>query len=342
MTSITTPLARLPGRPAPTPPLELYWALFVVGIGCFLVGGFTGGAVSTLFALAGGGTCGLSWLVTRALFRPDAASAIWPRAIVGALFATAIMSHVLAGPASVNDAAALFRRAVQNIHGLTSSTVLLLALVEPFDGYRPALKHEKRFRLSFAGLYGGLVLVSVVLLGPGGFGAASSELVKQICAVLAVIGASAAVAYRLRHPLATEAARKRRAPVSTDAVLADKIMRLIEAEHIYTRPDIKVADLARLSGEPDYKVTQCISGVLGFANFNRLINHHRIERAKAMLADPALRDWPILTIALECGFGSIGPFNRAFKDAVAATPRAFRDGETAKSSDVQQRVRRPR
>lgn len=325
MTSITAALTRLHGPPAPMKPLQFYWALFAGGIGCFLIAGLTSGAFSTLLSLAGAGTCGLSWLLVRALFRPDAVHAIWPRAIVAALFATAILSYVLAGPASANDGFALLRRGVQNIHGLTSSTVLLLALVDSFDGFRAAARNEQRFRLLFAGSYAALVLVSVILLGQSGFGALSSALVEQICAVLAVIGASAAVAYRLRHPLPAEAIRKRRSSIAPDAALAEKITRLIEAEHIYTRPDIKVADLARLTGEPDYRVTQCITGALGFANFNRLINHHRITRAKQMLADPTMRDQPILIIALECGFGSIGPFNRAFKNAVGATPRAFRE-----------------
>ena len=325
MTNITAAFTRLPEHPAQMTPLQFYWALFVAGIGCFLIAGLTSGAISTLLALAGAGTCGLSWLLVRALFRPNAVGAIWPRAIVAALFVTAILSYALTGPASANDGFALLRRGVQKIHGLTSSTVLLLALVDAFDGFRAAARNEKRFRLVFAGSYGALVLVSVILLGQSGLGAFSSAQVQQLCAVLALIGAGAAVAYRQRRPLPEETARKRRSSIAPDAALADKITRLIEAEHVYTRADLKVADLARLTGEPDYRVTQCITGALGFANFNRLINHHRIERAKQMLADPSLCDRPILVIALECGFGSVGPFNRAFKDTVGATPRAFRE-----------------
>jgi AraC-like DNA-binding protein len=75
--------------------------------------------------------------------------------------------------------------------------------------------------------------------------------------------------------------------------------------------------------QPEYKVSQCISTVLGFPNFNRLINHHRIERAKRLLADPD-QVRPILEVAFECGFGSVGPFNRAFREQVGVTPRDFR------------------
>ena len=37
-------------------------------------------------------------------------------------------------------------------------------------------------------------------------------------------------------------------------------------------------------------------------------------------------DLPILTIALECGYGSIGPFNRAFRQRFGMTPTEYRAG----------------
>ncbi|MCE3289529.1 MAG: transcriptional regulator, AraC family, partial [Caulobacter sp.] len=76
--------------------------------------------------------------------------------------------------------------------------------------------------------------------------------------------------------------------------------------------------------EPEHRVSRAISAGLGFANFNRLINHHRVEQAKQILASDD--DRSILEIALDCGFGSIGPFNRAFKAETRMTPKAYRAG----------------
>jgi AraC-like DNA-binding protein len=45
---------------------------------------------------------------------------------------------------------------------------------------------------------------------------------------------------------------------------------------------------------------------------------------KAALTDPSQRDVPILTIALDAGFGSLGPFNRAFREAEGCTPSSYR------------------
>jgi AraC-like DNA-binding protein len=35
-------------------------------------------------------------------------------------------------------------------------------------------------------------------------------------------------------------------------------------------------------------------------------------------------DLPILSIALECGYGSIGPFNRVFRQRFGMTPTEYR------------------
>lgn len=331
MTSLIAAIGRWPRGPQSLSPLRLYWLLVMAGLAAFLISNLLGGAgpVPTLLELAGSGTCGLSWLLARALFRPDSIHAVWPRVVVGSLFVNAVLAQLLAGAAPADEAVATLRRVIGNINMLTSSTVLLLGLVDALDGLGQAAPSEKRFRLAFAGGYGGLVFVAVILLRQSALSETSADLVKDVCAVLAGLGATAAVAWRLAHPLQA-APRKRRTPSAADTALADRIRRLMETERVFTRPDIKVADIARLAREPEYKVTQSITGAMGFPNFNRLVNHHRIALAKQQLADPALAALPILTIALDCGFASIGPFNRAFKEAVGMTPSAFREAQSAR------------
>ena len=58
--------------------------------------------------------------------------------------------------------------------------------------------------------------------------------------------------------------------------------------------------------------------------FNAFLNRYRIDEAKAALSDPSQRDVPVLTIAMDAGFQSIGPFNRAFKADTGMTPTEFR------------------
>jgi AraC-like DNA-binding protein len=160
---------------------------------------------------------------------------------------------------------------------------------------------------------------------PGPAEAWRTDLIRIACCVVGLVGASAAVWYRLRHPLVPSDGTRsaRRTPTEEDRHLAERLERLLRDEAIDARPDLRIGDVAARLGQPEYKVSQCISTVLGFPNFNRLINHHRIERAKRLLADPD-QGQPILDVAFECGFGSVGPFNRAFREQVGVTPRAFR------------------
>ena len=96
-------------------------------------------------------------------------------------------------------------------------------------------------------------------------------------------------------------------------------------EAVHLDPDIRIGDVAARLGQPEHRVSRCISAATGFANFNRLINHHRIEQAMRALTAPGPAR-PILLIALDCGFASVGPFNRAFKAETGVTPREYRAG----------------
>ena len=77
-------------------------------------------------------------------------------------------------------------------------------------------------------------------------------------------------------------------------------------------------DLLRL-----IRVGSCLLACLSLT-FSGCKKNEPIDEAKAALADLAQRDVPILTIALDAGFQSIGPFNRAFKADTGLTPTEFR------------------
>jgi AraC-like DNA-binding protein len=56
-------------------------------------------------------------------------------------------------------------------------------------------------------------------------------------------------------------------------------------------------------------------------SFLDLVNHHRLERAAALLQHSSL---PIATIALNSGFGDVSSFHRRFRARFKTTPRAYR------------------
>lgn len=303
--------------------LETTWVLFTLSIGCFSVATLAAGRLGALGAFletCGGASCGWSWLLSRALYRPAKSQGLWPDIVVGALLATgAVLTNVGDAP----DSGLL--RVIHNANALISSTVLFLALIEPLQGLGASGDSERRFRLAFVTAYGALLLIAVLYVGQAPAGSAAAHwagAIKVACGCGGVAIASAAVLYRQRHPQAARPAR--RSAAATDQALADEIMRALRDDDAYATADLRVSDLARKVRRPEYQVTQCITGALGAANFNQLLNRMRIEAAKAQLADPAEAPRSILDIALGCGFGSIGPFNRAFKAETGLTPSAFR------------------
>jgi AraC-like DNA-binding protein len=84
-----------------------------------------------------------------------------------------------------------------------------------------------------------------------------------------------------------------------------------------------VATLAADLGMGEAALRALINHKLGYRNFNDFLHHHRLQEATARLET---EDLPILTIALDCGYGSIGPFNRAFRQRFGMTPTAYRAG----------------
>jgi AraC-like DNA-binding protein len=111
---------------------------------------------------------------------------------------------------------------------------------------------------------------------------------------------------------------------ASDRRLLDALMRLMSDERIYRHEGVTIGMLATKLAVPEYKLRRLINQQLGYRNFNVFLNNHRIEEAKAALADPSQAEVPVITIAMDAGFQSLGPFNRAFKATTGVTPTEYR------------------
>lgn len=109
-----------------------------------------------------------------------------------------------------------------------------------------------------------------------------------------------------------------------DAVWLAKLEALMAVERLYRDPELSLATLAGKAGLPEYRLRELINERLGYRNFPMYVNERRLQEVEQRLADPACEGRPILTLALEAGFGSIGPFNRAFRARHGVTPSDFR------------------
>jgi AraC-like DNA-binding protein len=113
-------------------------------------------------------------------------------------------------------------------------------------------------------------------------------------------------------------------PATIEPALLRRLEQLMTVERIYRREGLTIKLLSVELGVPEYRLRQLINEGLGYRNFNAFLNHYRIGEAKAALVDPEQVEVPVLTIAMDTGFQSIGPFNRAFKAATNLTPTEFR------------------
>ncbi|WP_296448076.1 AraC family transcriptional regulator [Rhodoferax sp. UBA5149] len=113
--------------------------------------------------------------------------------------------------------------------------------------------------------------------------------------------------------------------------LAQALQRLMVEQRAYRSDDLSLTSLAARLAVPEYRLRRLINQRLGYRNFNAFINGFRLDEVRAALTDPARRELPVLTIALDSGFQSIGPFNRAFKAATGLTPTEFRKENLANS-----------
>jgi AraC-like DNA-binding protein len=109
-----------------------------------------------------------------------------------------------------------------------------------------------------------------------------------------------------------------------DPALLATLDRLMSVDRLYRQEGLTIGVLAGRLGLPEYRLRRAINRGLGYRNFNEYLNRHRLADAKQALADPAQAAVPVLTIALDSGFQSLGPFNRAFKADTGMTPTEYR------------------
>jgi AraC-like DNA-binding protein len=150
---------------------------------------------------------------------------------------------------------------------------------------------------------------------------------QSVVIALAILGIS--VAMLEADPALLAAPQGSSAPLAADdwspaeRVLRGKLDAAMEAR-VWLEPGLTITVLAARLDVPEHRLRALINRRLGHRNFSAFLNGHRIAEARAVLADPARVDLPVLTIAMDLGYGSLAPFNRAFREAVGQTPTEFR------------------
>lgn len=109
-----------------------------------------------------------------------------------------------------------------------------------------------------------------------------------------------------------------------DETLHAHLLAEMQERKTYLEPELTIRKLSERLKTPEHRLRVLINQGLGYRNFSEFLNAYRIEAVKHAFSMPENARIPILTIALDAGYGSLAPFNRAFLKAEGITPTQFR------------------
>jgi AraC-like DNA-binding protein len=252
-------------------------------------------------------------VVGLAAFMPRGAAAQWISDALGGgfrLLSLALIGHALwlvsrGQSADLVEARASLRRVVTLVAGLTATVVLLAALL-----YAPAASRPMPLRLGEAAA----LLLMNLLIGARLVGFDRDFLPSAAWTLPLAQPATAANSGGARSALGNV--------IDADALA--RLDALMKQEEAWQETGLTIGDLAARVGIPEYRLRRLINQQLGFRNFTAFVNEHRLAAAASRLADRSQARTPVLTIALDLGWGSIGPFNRAFRSRFGVPPTEYR------------------
>ena len=265
------------------------------------------------------------WLFTRALFDDGFSPRPWHGLIWSAVAAFSLVNCLWIAPAG-------YARLSIVAVNLLALGFIGLAIAQMIASWSVDLVESRRrvrvFIVAAAALYGGVNALAQIF-SPQADAAeiatvANIAMLTLIVAAISVVMMRVAPAELFPAPPAATASAPVAGEAAADQKLIGALMRLMADERIYRRDNVTIGTLATKLGIPEYRLRRLINQRLGYRNFNVFLNEHRIAEAKAALADPEQAEVPVITIAMDAGFQSLGPFNRAFKADTGVTPTEYR------------------
>lgn len=109
-----------------------------------------------------------------------------------------------------------------------------------------------------------------------------------------------------------------------DAQAHGRLVAIMESQRGFAEHGLTIGSLAQRVGLAEHQLRTLINRSMGYQNFSTFVNHYRIRDVQQAMAQPENHRTPILTLAMDAGYSSLAPFNRAFKKQVGTTPTEFR------------------
>jgi AraC-like DNA-binding protein len=265
------------------------------------------------------------WLFARALFKDGFRLRAWhalPLAVLLAAGMSEALLHLTAAPASP-----MFAPVATVLSKLVALALIVASLVQALAGSSADLIDARRdLRVWVVGASGAymVVVIAVELYLRGGNAPPELSATSAAVILLLALGLGFALLRRGAQLIATAASVPLADMDAGERLLAERLRAAVEENRVYRREGLTIGSLAKQLGAPEYRLRRVINRHLGFRNFNDFLNHHRVRDACTALADPAQARVPILNVALDLGYLSLSPFNRAFKAQTGLTPSEYR------------------
>jgi AraC-like DNA-binding protein len=307
-----------------------------------------------VFGLGACLTCNGMWLVARVLFRPDQALGFVHWFAAGFVALLVVLSQFIQWLQYHYPDVGLILpvyTVVSQLLSLLSSTLIMLTCWEGLRGISTSRGIERKQRILFSCSFI-FALVFGVIIGNSnltvwlGIPSLVTHAVAaiQMLVVLQVLiyqrfpgqpavsgmdidtAASHGTSFAKAHsdPVSENVKLKQETEDESEKAWVTLIEQALRDQQLYLKPNLKVADLARLLNLPEYRVSKLMRCQFGAKNFNQYINVLRIEHACRILENPDYAHWSLLVVGLESGFASVGPFSRTFKASVGLTPHEYR------------------
>jgi len=226
---------------------------------------------------------------------------------------------------------------------------VIFGLVCPVMALREAKRHEQSVKAAMSSLQGvdlrwagllqiiafGGASIGIVSLAITGGAPETTPLIVLIVIATQIAVICVFVVGQSPTPQFVHAIEERPAVVRGGSEVTDafrQIESVMSRENPHLIDGLTIEDLAVKTQIPRQTVSAALKA--HGQNFYDYINSWRVAEAKRLLADKALDDVSILSLAFDAGFSSKATFNRVFKTAVGRTPREFRAEAQAKAGGV--------
>jgi AraC-like DNA-binding protein len=217
-----------------------------------------------------------------------------------------------------------------------SSLFIVLAVYVALKDWRVDLVESRRRARMGSVLIAGIVILVITVVEFTGLGTPRSQMAETFqSGIFFILILGICVHYldfgqqQPRQP--AESPFRSQTPEEVDAqegahgvVIIDELHRLMIEERVYREEGLTIRRLAEKLDIREYQLRRLINSHLGFRNFNSFLNTYRIEEVSRQLVAPETRHLPVLSIALDMGYGSLSPFNKAFKEIIGMTPTEYR------------------